>query len=95
MSSFYRRNISTCNNCCSVPTLTRFDLVFDAKNLGPAEKEKFVKLADEDKDRYLEEMRVWEAKQRGVNLKAAKVCRTLDWSDGAQFCLVVFDNDDR
>merc|ERR1719204_3040687 len=31
--------------------------------LGPAEKEKFVKLADEDKDRYLEEMKVWKAKQ--------------------------------
>merc|ERR1712002_302965 len=40
--------------------------------LGPAEKEKFVKLADEDKDRYLEEMKVWEAKQRGINLKPAK-----------------------
>ena len=55
-----------------------------------------MKLADEDKDRYLEEMRVWEAKQRGVNLKAAKVSRTLDWSHGVQFyftahCFIVFE----
>ena len=40
---------------------------------GAAEKEKFIRLADEDKDRYLEEMKVWEAKQRGVTLKASKV----------------------
>merc|ERR1711915_869759 len=40
--------------------------------LGPAEKEKFQKLADEDKERYLEEMEVWEAKQRGVNKSPAK-----------------------
>merc|ERR1711911_236045 len=40
--------------------------------LGAAEKEKFIRLADEDKDRYLEEMKVWEAKQRGVTLKASK-----------------------
>jgi len=40
--------------------------------LGAGEKEKFIELADEDKNRYLEEMKVWEAKQRGVNLKAAK-----------------------
>ena len=29
-------------------------------------------MADEDKDRYLEEMKVWEAAQRGVTLKPAK-----------------------
>ena len=40
--------------------------------LGAADREKFVKFADEDKDRYLEEMKVWEAAQRGVNLKASK-----------------------
>merc|ERR1712183_642859 len=40
--------------------------------LGAGEKEKFIELSDEDKNRYLEEMKVWEAKQRGVNLKAAK-----------------------
>ena len=40
---------------------------------GAGEREKFIKMADEDKDRYLEEMKVWEAKQRGVTLKASKV----------------------
>ena len=40
--------------------------------LGAAEREKFIKFAAEDKDRYLEEMKVWEAAQRGVNLKASK-----------------------
>jgi len=40
--------------------------------LSAGEREKFIKLADEDKDRYLEEMKVWEAKQRGVTLKASK-----------------------
>jgi len=40
--------------------------------LGAGDKQKFIKLADEDKDRYLEEMKVWEAAQRGVTLKPAK-----------------------
>ena len=40
--------------------------------LGAGEKQKFIELADEDKDRYLQEMKVWEAKQRGVTLKPAK-----------------------
>ena len=40
--------------------------------LGAGEKQKFIELADEDKDRYLQEMKVWEAKQRKVTLKPAK-----------------------
>ena len=40
--------------------------------LGAGEKQKFIELADEDKERYLEEMKVWEAKQRGVTLKPGR-----------------------
>merc|ERR1719273_1945139 len=39
--------------------------------IGPAEKEKYQEMADEDKSRYLREMKVWEAKQRGANGKVA------------------------
>merc|ERR1719431_1371856 len=38
--------------------------------IGPAEKEKYQEMADEDKSRDLREMKVWEAKQRGANGKA-------------------------
>ena len=61
---------------------------------GAAEKEKFIRLADEDKDRYLEEMKVWEAKQRGVTLKASKVRigeTTSSWSSRAGYLSVPFD----
>merc|ERR1719209_1521328 len=40
--------------------------------LGAAEKEKFIELADEDKNRYLEEMKIWEAEQKGITLPPKK-----------------------